>query len=293
MESSAKPYRPKKKKLKLDLNSAIRYILLTAVAILMLYPIFWLIGASFKTNAEIFSSIGFIPKSINFDAYVKGWETGTEYTFTRYFLNTFAIVIPKVLFTLVSCTLTAYGFARFNFPCKKILFSLLISTLFLPSVVTRVPLYLFWRNLNLLDTYVPLIANTVFAAEPFFVFMLVQFLRSVPRDYDEAATIDGCNSLQILYRILLPVLKPSLVSVTLFQFIWSMNDFLGPLIYISSVEKYPVAIALKMAMDTSAGVTQWNQIIAMSLISLMPSIILFFSASKQFVDGMSAGGIKG
>lgn len=275
------------------INSAIRYILLTVVALIMLYPVFWLIGASFKSNAEIFSSIGFIPKSINFDAYVKGWQTGTEYTFTTYFLNSFKIVVPKIIFTLISCTLTAYGFARFEFPGKKILFSLLISTLFLPGVVTRIPLYLLWKQFGVLDTYVPLVANTVFAAEPFFVFMLVQFLRSVPRDYDEAATIDGCSSFQILTKILLPILKPSLISVALFQFIWSFNDFMGPLIYVSSVEKYPVAIALKMSMDNSAGVTPWNQMIAMSLMALLPSIILFFTSSRQFVDGMSAGGIKG
>lgn len=275
------------------LNSILRYVLLTLVAFIMLYPILWLIGASFKTNSEIFSSIGFIPKSIDFDAYIKGWQTGTEYTFTTYFMNSFKIVIPKIIFTVISCTLTAYGFARFEFPGKKILFGLLISTLFLPGVVTRIPLYLLWKQFGVLDTYVPLVANTVFAAEPFFVFMLVQFLRSVPRDFDEAATIDGCNSIQVLTRILLPILKPSLISVTLFQFIWSFNDFMGPLIYISSVEKYPVAIALKMSMDNSAGVTPWNQVIAMSLMGLLPSIILFFTSSRQFVDGMSAGGIKG
>ena len=275
------------------LNSILRYVLLTLVAFIMLYPILWLIGASFKTNSEIFSSIGFIPNSIDFDAYIKGWQMGTEYTFTTYFMNSFKIVIPKIIFTVISCTLTAYGFARFEFPGKKILFGLLISTLFLPGVVTRIPLYLLWKQFGVLDTYVPLVANTVFAAEPFFVFMLVQFLRSVPRDFDEAATIDGCNSIQVLTRILLPILKPSLISVTLFQFIWSFNDFMGPLIYISSVEKYPVAIALKMSMDNSAGVTPWNQVIAMSLMGLLPSIILFFTSSRQFVDGMSAGGIKG
>lgn len=283
----------KNHKLRNHINSAVRYILLTLVGFLMLYPILWLIGASFKSNAEIFTSIGFWPSSFDFTSYIKGWETGTEFTFATYFANTFKIVIPKVIFTAISCTLTAYAFARFEFPAKKILFGILISTLFLPAVVTRIPLYLLWKQLGFLDSYVPLVANTVFAQEPFFVFMLVQFLRSIPRDFDEAATIDGCNSFQVLTKILLPILRPAIVNVCLFQFIWSMNDFLGPLIYVSSVEKYPVAIALKMAMDASAGVTPWNQIIAMSLIGLLPSIVLFFAASKQFVDGMSAGGIKG
>ncbi|MGM0126110.1 oligogalacturonide transport system permease [Enterococcus sp. AZ194] len=283
--------KPKKKTLKI--GATIRYIILLAVALLMLYPIIWMVGASFKTNAEIFSSIGFWPSSFDFTPYVKGWETGTEFTFATYFVNTFKIVIPKVIFTLISTVFVAYGFARFDFPFKKILFSAMISTMFLPGVVKTIPMYLFWRNLGFLDTYVPLIAGTLFAQSAFNIFMLVQFMRGIPRDYDEAAMMDGCNSMQFLFRILLPIIKPALVTIGLLEFMGSMNDFMGPLIYISSVEKFPVAVALKMAMDTTGGSFNWNQIIAMSVIALLPSIILFFSASRQFIDGMSAGGLKG
>lgn len=276
-----------------QISSIIRYIILTLVAIIMIYPILWLIGSSFKSNAEIFTEISFIPSSIDFTPYIEGWQTRTEYTFTTYFINTFEIVVPKIIFCLVSSTLTAYGFARFDFKFKKVFFALLMATMFLPAVVTRIPLYIFWRNLGMLDTYIPLIAPTVFAQEPFFVFMLIQFLRSLPRDLDEAATIDGCGSFGILWRILLPSLKPALISCIIFQFVWSFNDFLGPLIYISSVAKYPVALALKMSIDTSSGVVAWNQIMAMSLISLLPALILFFSAQKYFVEGVTSSGIKG
>ena len=131
-----------------------------------------------------------------------------------------------------------------------------MATMFLPAVVTRIPLYLLWKNLGLLDTYVPLIAPTIFANEPFFVFMLIQFLRSIPTYLDEAATVDGCNSFEILIRILLPALKPAIVSCTIFQFIWSFNDFLGPLIYVTSLSKYPVALALKMSIDQSSGIME-------------------------------------
>ncbi|WP_261806722.1 carbohydrate ABC transporter permease [Lapidilactobacillus luobeiensis] len=275
------------------INATWRYILLIVTAIIMIYPIIWLLGASFKTNAEIFGSIGFLPKHFDWSSYVKGWKTGTEYTFATYFLNSFKIVIPKVIFTVVSCSLTAYAFTRFEFPGKNFFFGIVIATLFLPAVVTRIPLYLMWRDFHLLDTYVPLILPTLFAQESFFVFMLVQFMRGIPREYDEAAIIDGCNSFQILIKILLPMMKPALITVVLFQFIWSMNDFLQPLIYLSSVSKFPVAIALKMATDASSGFVPWNQTIAMSLIALIPSLVLFFSASRSFVDGMSAGGIKG
>ena len=129
-------------------QALIRYVLLTVVALIMLYPIIWMVGASFKTNTEIFISIGFIPSTIDFQAYIDGWNTKGDYTFTLYFINTFKYVIPKILFTVVSATLTAYGFARFDFPFKKIMFSLLMATMFLPQVVTRIPLYLFWNRLD-------------------------------------------------------------------------------------------------------------------------------------------------
>ncbi len=283
----------KNNKNKIRLNSFFRYLILSIVAVVMLYPIIWLVGASFKTNNEIFTSINFIPKKIDFTPYIEGWKTRTQYTFTTYFINTFQIVIPKIIFCLISSTLTAYGFARFDFPMKKILFSLLMATMFLPAVVIRIPLYLLWKQFGLLDSYVPLIANTVFAQEPFFVFMLIQFIRSVPRDLDEAATIDGCGSFGILWRVVLPAIKPALISCVIFQFVWSFNDYLGPLIYISSLEKYPVALALKMSIDTSSGIVQWNQILAMSIISLLPALILFFAAQKYFVEGVTSSGIKG
>jgi len=269
------------------------YGILTAVALVMIYPILWLVGATFKTNNEIFTTVGFIPKRIDFTPYIEGWKTRTQFTFTTFFLNTFQYVIPKILFCLISSTLVAYGFARFQFPFKKFLFSLLMATMFLPAVVTRIPLYLLWKNLGLLDTYVPLVAPTIFANEPFFVFMLIQFLRSIPTYLDEAATVDGCNSFEILIRILLPALKPAIVSCTIFQFIWSFNDFLGPLIYVTSLSKYPVALALKMSIDQSSGIVEWNQILAMSFLALLPALILFFAAQKYFVEGITSTGAKG
>jgi len=202
-------------------------------------------------------------------------------------------VIPKIVLSLVTSTLVAYGFARFNFPLKKILFAVLMAMMFLPAVITRIPLYIFWKQLGLLDTYVPLIAPTLLANEPFFIFLLIQFMRSIPTYLDEAATIDGCNSFQTLTQILIPTLKPALISCVIFQFVWSFNDFLGPLIYVTSLEKYPVALALKMSIDQSSGIVQWNQILAMSFLALLPPVILFFSAQKYFVEGVTSSGVKG
>jgi oligogalacturonide transport system permease protein len=284
----------RKRTRKRRINLAIRYTILILFAFIMLYPILWLAGSTFKTNAEIWTEIKFWPNKIDFKAYIDGWQTKTGYTFTTYFANTFKIVIPKVLFTAVSCTITAYGFARFNFRFKKVMFAALISTLFLPQVVLRIPMYIAWNNVGVRDSITPLVLPSLFAWDAFFVFMIIQFFRGIPRELDEAATVDGCGSFRILISILLPVLKPTIISASLLQFMWTMNDFMGPLIYISSVEKYPVAIALRMAIDNTGGTDfNWNQVLAMSLISIVPSVVVFFSAQRYFIDGIATSGLKG
>lgn len=274
------------------ISTFLRYLVLLLVGFVMIYPLIWLLGASFKSNFEIFSSIGILPKKWEFSGYVDGYRTATEYTFGHYFLNTYRIVLPKVLVTVLSATITAYGFARFQFIGKKFLFAVLMSTLFLPQVVLNIPQYLLFNKIGWTDSYLPLIIPSLFACDTYFVFMLVQFLRGIPKEMEEAAKIDGCNSLKTLWYIICPMLKPSLVSCALFQFMWSSNDFMGPLIYISSVSKYPASIALKMSMDNSSAF-EWNKIIAMSVITIIPSLIVFFLAQDQFVDGIAAGGVKG
>lgn len=271
---------------------AVRYAILTLVGFVMLYPLIWLIGASFKTNAEIFQSPGFLPADPTIQGYIDGWRTSTPYTFARFFWNTFLIIAPKTLFTVISCAAVAYGFARFEFPGKKILFASLIATLLLPNVVTRIPQYLLFRDMGWLDTFLPLWVPSAFAGDAFFVFMLVQFLRSIPRDMEEAARVDGATSLQTLLYIVVPMLTPALISVALFQFMWTMNDFLGPLIYLSSVDKFPVSLALKLSIDASEAF-EWNKILAMSVLALAPSLVVFFIAQKYFIEGISSGGVKG
>lgn len=274
------------------LTTVFRYALLTLVGLIMLYPLVWLIGASFKTNSEIFANPGFWPENPTADGYIRGWQTSTPYTFGTFFLNTLWIVLPKIIGTAISCTAVAYGFARFDFPFKKLLFATLIATLLLPNVVTRIPQYLLFRDLGWLDTYLPLWVPSAFAGDAFFVFMLVQFLRAIPRDMEEAARVDGANTWQVLVFIVIPLLMPALISVCLFQFMWTMNDFLGPLIYISSVDKFPVSLALKLSIDTTEAF-EWNRVLAMSVLTLLPALTVFFLAQKYFIDGISAGGIKG
>lgn len=274
------------------IGAAVRYLLLCAVGLLMLYPLVWLVGASFKSNAEIFTEIGFWPRHFDFSGYVKGWTTSTEYTFATYFLNSFLIVVPKIIVTVISCVLVAFGFARFEFAGKKLLFSIMIGTMMLPQIILRVPQYLMFREFDWLDSYAPLIVPSAFAFDTFFIFMLVQFLRGIPRDMEEAAQIDGCNTLQLLWHIIVPLLKPAIIAVVVFQFIWTMNDFMGPLIYLSSVEKYPVALALKMSISASEQV-QWSSVIAIAVVALLPSVMVFLMAQKYFIDGAASSGIKG
>ena len=274
------------------ISTTIRYVLLVAVGLLMLYPLIWLVGASFKTNAEIFSGAGFIPQNPTLDGYIKGWETSTPYTFGRFFLNSFLIIVPKVIGTAISCTMAAYAFARFDFPLKKILFGTVIAVLLLPNVVTRIPQYLLFRDLGWLDSFLPLWVPSALAGDAFFVFMLVQFLRSLPADMEEAARVDGASSFQTLVYVVVPMLAPALISVCLFQFMWTMNDFLGPLIYISSVDKYPVSLALKLSIDTTEAF-EWNRILAMSVLTIAPALVVFFAAQRYFIEGISAGGVKG
>ena len=274
------------------ISATIRYALLFGVGFLMLYPLIWLMGASFKTNSELFSGAGFLPESPTLDGYVKGWQTSTPYTFGRFFWNSFLIILPKVIGTAISCTMAAYAFARFDFPLKKILFGSVIAVLLLPNVVTRIPQYILFRDLGWLDTFLPLWVPSALAGDAFFVFMLVQFMRSLPRDMEEAARVDGANSLQTLVFIVVPMLAPALISVCLFQFMWTMNDFLGPLIYLSSVDKYPVSLALKLSIDTTEAF-EWNRILAMSVLTITPALVVFFAAQRYFIEGISAGGRKG
>jgi oligogalacturonide transport system permease protein len=274
------------------ITAVVRYLILFGVGILMLYPLFWLVGASFKTNEEIFSEIWFWPKSFDFASYIAGWKTSSEFTFATYFLNSFTIIIPRILVTIVSCVVVGYGFARFQFWGKKILFGVLVSSFMLPQVVLRVPQYLMFKTFGWLDTYLPWIVPSAFAIDVFFVFMMVQFLRGIPKDMEEAAQIDGCNAPQILWYILVPIIKPAIVSIIVFQFIWTMNDFMGPLIYLSSVSKYPISLALKMSVGATEEV-KWANVIAMSVVALVPSLLIFFSAQKYFVDGIATSGIKG
>ena len=226
------------------IKNGFTYTFLAIGGVAMLFPVIWMFFACFKTNNEIFGSLRLLPESWVIEAFVKGWKTTGTYTYAQYFINTFALVVPTTFLTLVSCSIVAYGFARFDFPGNKALF------------------------------------------------MVLKFLRGLPRDLDESAYIDGCGPFQCFMKILLPLLKPALFSAGLFQFLWTWNDFFNTNIYINTVSKFPLSLALRVSIDVTSNI-QWNQVMAMALVSVIPLIILFFAAQKYFVEGIATSGLKG
>jgi oligogalacturonide transport system permease protein len=248
--------------------------------------------ASFKTNSEIFAGVKLFPEKFNFDAYRDGWKGVANNTFTRFFTNSFLLVIPTALFTIMSSTLVAYGFARFEFKGKKVMFLLLLSTLMLPNSILLIPRYSIFRTLNVLDSYYPFYLMAVFACYPFFTYMLVQFIRGIPQELDESARMDGCGSFRTLISILLPLLKPALFSAGLFQFLWTYNDYFNSLIYINSVRKFTVSLALRLTLDAET-VIIWKNVMAMSCLAVLPVVILFFLCQRYFIEGIATTGLKG
>ena len=272
--------------------NVISYTVMIVIGIIMCYPLIWMFFASFKSNSEIFSSVSLLPESYSWEGFVDGWKGVAGITYATFLTNSFLLVIPTVILTVVSSALTAYGFARFEFRGKKVLFVVLLSTLMLPSSILIIPRYTIFRDLNVLDSYASFYLLAAFACYPFFTYMLIQFTRGLPRDLDEAAYIDGCGSFGTLVRILLPLLKPALFSAGLFQFLWTYNDYFNSLIYISSFKKYTVSLALRMTMDNEA-MFAWKNIMAMSCVAVLPVVILFFFCQKYFVEGIATTGLKG
>jgi ABC-type sugar transport system, permease component len=257
----------------------------------MVYPLIWLFFSAFKSTTEILTSDRLLPTAFSLDGFVHGWKGEGRPGFGLFLWNSMVLTLPTVLLTIASSIVVAYGFTRFEYPGRKILFGLMIATLLLPGTVLLVPRYLIFRNIGALDSYIPFWLTAI-AGVPFFIFMFVQFLHGIPRSLDESAFIDGCGSFRILVDILLPLLKPAVFSAAIFQFIWTWDDFFQSLIYISSVDKFPVTLGLRLSID-AMGIPPWNEIAAMSVVAILPSVIIFFSSQKYFVEGIATTGLKG
>lgn len=267
-------------------------LLLIAGAVIMLYPLLWLLGASLRTNEEIFASASVLPLHPTLSGWRAAWRSyGGQIDLLHAMRNTYAYVLPKVLLTVVSVTLTAYGFARFEFAGKRLLTVCLFATLFLPQTVLYVPQFILFDRLGWIDSplYLPLTVPAALAGDTVLVVMMMQFIRSIPRSYDEAARLDGCNSAQTLWYILVPMLRPVLISIALLQLLWSVNDYMGPLLYVKSPMRYPLSVFVKLSMDAESGF-QWSRVLAVCCIAMLPQIIVYFAAQRFTTP--EAGGLK-
>lgn len=258
------------------------HIILIAGALLMLFPFFWLVSSSFKPVNQIFKiPIKWIPRDITFDNYINGWKGLPGYSFSNFFLNSFKVTLTVVIATVFSSSFVAYGFARINFRYRDFLFLVLLSTLMIPSQVTLIPLYVIFSKLHFLDTYIPLTIGSFLGGGAFFIFLMRQFYDSIPKELDDSAKIDGCSHFRIYWSIMLPLSKPGLFSVAIFSFIWTYNDFMSPLIYLNSVSKYTIPVALRMFVD-NAGMSNWGGAYSYDISSYVSSFISLFLCSEVF-----------
>jgi len=283
---------PRRRVKRRTINTVIWFVVLLAFTAIVLYPLLWLFLSTFKPSSEFAQNPGLIPENPTFDNYTKVVEGIAGTPLYQFFANSFFIAIMAVIGTLISSALAAYAFARIKFRGVGILFAAMIGTLLLPFHVIIIPQYIMFQKLELVDTYVPLILPKFLATEAFFVFLIVQFIRNIPRDMDEAARIDGAGHIRIFFSIIVPLIKPALITSAIFTFIWTWNDFLGPLLYVNSPEKYPLPIALRLYNDATS-TSDYGATVAVSFLALVPILIFFIVFQRFLVAGVATQGLKG
>lgn len=300
MTSKQRILRHKRKRLA---KSTINYIILGIVGFIMLYPLLWIIGASFNDGPK--SSFWFLPDKFTIVGWTDvlrapGWGSIEGYSLLRALWNTLQYSIPQTLFMTFTTLITAFVMTRMSFKGKKFIFAVIIATLLMPNTIFRIPMFAFWTSdfmINIWDNelpflpYLPLWAGSLFAVNSFSVFMYIQFLRSIPRDLDEAAYMDGANTYQVLRYVLIPVLKPIIMTVGLLLFITAFNDYQGPLIYRGQPSTYPLSLVLPtLGVDS---INTYAHVYARSIFGVLLLIIVFFSAQKYFVGNNADSAIKG
>jgi multiple sugar transport system permease protein len=272
-------------------RSAVVYIVLAALSGALMLPLVWMFSVSLQDASGVFAQpFRWFPADLRWENYL---EIFSLVPFGRYLINTVVITGLVLVGTLLSCTLVAYGFSRIPFRGRDLLFALCLSTMMLPGQVTMVPLYVLFARLGWVDTYLPLVVPAFFGS-PFYIFLLRQFFLTIPREYDEAALLDGAGRLRIYWSIILPLARPALVTVAIFAFMGTWNDFFGPLIYINSPEKATLTLGLSMLKSqiVGTGMTQWHLLMAAAVLVMVPNVLLFFVAQKHLVKGIAAGGLR-
>jgi len=284
---SAQPYRSQSRS---RWGSSLRHALMIVVVVISLYPVLWMVVSSLRPEGEIFGNPSLILTSFEWENYAHGWNAlGTP--FGTYLLNSGIIVLGSIIGNLFSCSLAAYAFARLRFKFQRPAFAYMLVTLMLPIHVVIVPQYILWAQLGLNDSFWPLIVPKFLATDAFFIFLMVQFIRGLPKELDEAARIDGAGHGRIFFQILLPLMTPALATTTIFTFIWVWNDFFSQLIFLTSPSNYTVPIALRSFIDAQS-TSSFGAMFAMSVVSIIPLVLIFGFGQKFLIKGIATTGLK-
>jgi multiple sugar transport system permease protein len=260
-------------------------------AVSMIYPLIWMVISSLRPEAEIFN-VAQRTGRYTLTNYIKGWVGPTGVSFTTYYLNSFTIVVFVILGNLCACSLTAFALSRLRFTGSKVCFGVMLGTMMLPYHVVLIPRYIMFNKLGWMNTFLPMTVPKYLATDGFFIFLMIQFMRTIPRDFDESAAIDGCSSFTIFRRIIMPLCTPVIITTVIFSFIWNWNDFLTQLLYLSRPEVMTVTMGLRLFIDATA-TSNWGALFAMSVLSLIPVFAIFITCQKHLVQGVIASGIKG
>ena len=275
------------------LNSVLFHVFSLLLGFLMIYPLLWLLMSSFKSNDTMFHNpYSLIPEV--WDAvknYSSGFEGVAGVSFWRFFANSCIVTVVSVVCGVFCSLLAAYAVSRIEFKGAKFWFGCIIMTMMIPSQVMVVPQYIILKHLNLSDTLLSLMLPWMFG-QAFFIFLIVQYLRDIPRDLDEAAMLDGCGKIGILFRILVPIVSPAIMTASIFAFYWIWQDFFQPLIFVSSPKNFTIPLALNMYLDPNS-YNNYGGLFAMSVVSLLPVIAVFIRFQKYLVEGIATDGIKG
>ncbi|NKY39124.1 carbohydrate ABC transporter permease [Cellulomonas septica] len=268
------------------------HALVLAIVVVILYPAVWMLSSSFKPSSDIVGNVSLIPDAATFANFAKALDGIGGVSFWTFFTNSLILAVGSVVGITLSCSVSAYAFARIDFPGRNAFFALMIGTLLLPFHVVIIPQYIVFSRLNLVDTFVPLLIGKFLAAEAFFVFLMVQFMRNLPRELDEAARIDGAGHVRIFTSIMLPLMKPALVTSSIFAFIWSWNDFFGPLLYLKDPDLATMPLALRLYVDQTT-TSDYGAQMAMAVLALVPVLLFFLVFQRYLVEGVATQGLKG
>jgi len=269
------------------------HLFIIAMGLFMVYPVIWMIVSSFKPNNLIFSDPSLIPTTLTIENYITGWKGYAGTSFAIFFANSLFICAVSIVGNVISCAMAAYAFARLKFAGKTFWFTVMMITLMLPGHVTLVPRYIMFNTFGWVGSNLPLLVPKFLATDAFFVFLLVQFMRSLPKEIEEAAIIDGCGKVGVFMRIIVPLSSPALVTTALFTFLWTWDDFFNPLLYLTRPDTFTVSRALRTFVGDAGSVANWGGALAMATLSIIPAFILFFSLQKYFVQGITTTGLKG